>query len=57
MATQRLNVMKTLHGLFDRFYQLDTAMNRWLVAHSIALLRLGMGLVFWIWRFEVLSRH
>ncbi|UHG94474.1 DoxX family membrane protein [Spirosoma oryzicola] len=38
--------MKTLIGLFDRFDHLDTAINRWLVAHSIALLRLGMGLVF-----------
>ncbi len=38
--------MKTLIGLFDRFDQLDTAMNRWLVANSIALLRIGMGLVF-----------
>jgi putative oxidoreductase len=38
--------MKTISNLFDRFDQLDTAINRWLVAHSIALLRIGMGLVF-----------
>jgi len=38
--------MKTLSNLFYRFDQLDTAINRWLVAHSIALLRIGMGLVF-----------
>lgn len=38
--------MKTLINLFDRFDQLDTAINRWLVANSIALLRIGMGLVF-----------
>jgi uncharacterized membrane protein YphA (DoxX/SURF4 family) len=38
--------MKTLDNLFNRFDQLDTAINRWLVAHSIALLRIGMGLVF-----------
>lgn len=46
MWTQLLNVMKTLIALFDRFDQLDTAINRWLVANSIALLRIGMGLVF-----------
>ncbi|WP_461102450.1 hypothetical protein [Spirosoma koreense] len=38
--------MKTISSLFDHFDQLDTAINRWLVAHSIALLRIGMGLVF-----------
>ncbi|WP_460983263.1 hypothetical protein [Spirosoma fluminis] len=38
--------MKTITSLFNRFDQLDTAINRWLVAHSIALLRTGMGLVF-----------
>jgi len=38
--------MKTLTNLFDRFDQLDTAINRWLVAYSIALLRIGMGMVF-----------
>ncbi|QMW02486.1 DoxX family protein [Spirosoma foliorum] len=38
--------MKTLANLFDRFDRLDTSINRWLVAHSIALLRIGMGLVF-----------
>ena len=46
MPTQLLDVMKTLVGLFDRFDQLDTAINRWLVAHSIALLRITLGLVF-----------
>jgi len=38
--------MKALDNLVNRFDQLDTAINRWLVAHSIALLRIGMGLVF-----------
>ena len=38
--------MNTLAHLFNRFDQLDTTLNRWLVAHSIALLRIGMGLVF-----------
>lgn len=38
--------MKTITSLFDRFDQLDTTINRWLVANSIALLRIGMGLVF-----------
>ncbi|MEZ0487873.1 DoxX family membrane protein [Fibrella aquatica] len=38
--------MKTLITLFNQFDRLDTAINRWLVAHSIALLRIGMGLVF-----------
>jgi putative oxidoreductase len=38
--------MKTLISLFDRFDQLDTTMNRWLVANSIALLRISLGLVF-----------
>ncbi len=32
--------------LFDKFDRLDTALNRWLVAHSIALLRVSLGLVF-----------
>jgi len=38
--------MKTLINLFDRFDRLDTHMNRWLVANSILLLRISMGLVF-----------
>lgn len=38
--------MKTQTTLIDRFDHLDTSMNRWLVAHSIALLRIGMGIVF-----------
>lgn len=38
--------METIIRLVDRFDQLDTAINRWLVANSIALLRIGMGLVF-----------
>lgn len=38
--------MKTSTNLFDRFDRLDTSINRWLVAHSITLLRIGMGLVF-----------
>ncbi|RZM12587.1 MAG: DoxX family protein, partial [Pedobacter sp.] len=38
--------MKTLTNLFNQFDRLDTSINRWLVAHSIALLRIGMGIVF-----------
>lgn len=32
--------------LFESFDQLDTAINRWLVAHSIAILRVSLGIVF-----------
>ena len=32
--------------LFNRFDRLDTAMNRWLVANSIAILRVSIGFVF-----------
>lgn len=35
-----------MQELFDRFDRIDTALNRWLVAHSIALLRVSLGLVF-----------
>ena len=35
-----------MQNLFDRFDRLDTALNRWLVAHSIALMRISLGLVF-----------
>lgn len=35
-----------MRGLFDRFDRLDTSLNRWLVAHSITLLRVSLGLVF-----------
>lgn len=38
--------MKKTRTLFDQFDRLDTAINRWSVAHSIGLLRLGMGVVF-----------
>ncbi len=38
--------MKTITVLFEKFDRLDTALNRWLVANSIALLRIGLGLVF-----------
>ncbi|WP_460952020.1 hypothetical protein [Spirosoma daeguense] len=38
--------MKTVIHLFDRFDRLDTAINGWLVAHSISLLRISLGLVF-----------
>ncbi|GAB4025405.1 hypothetical protein [Spirosoma koreense] len=38
--------MKFILHLVDRFDQLDTKLNAWLVANSIALLRLGMGIVF-----------
>ncbi len=33
-------------SLFDRFDRLDTALNRWLVANSIGILRVSMGFVF-----------
>ncbi len=35
-----------MREMFDRFDRLDTSLNRWLVAHSIALLRVSLGLVF-----------
>lgn len=35
-----------MQNLFDIFDRLDTALNRWLVANSIALLRVSLGLVF-----------
>jgi putative oxidoreductase len=35
-----------VRGLFERFDRLDTGLNRWLVAHSIALLRISLGLIF-----------
>jgi uncharacterized membrane protein YphA (DoxX/SURF4 family) len=35
-----------MQELFDRFDRLDTALNRWLVAHSITLLRVSLGLIF-----------
>ena len=38
--------MKTLSDLFDRFDRLDTAINHWLVLHSITILRVCLGLVF-----------
>ncbi len=33
-------------SLFDRFDRLDTSLNRWLVANSIRILRVSIGLVF-----------
>jgi uncharacterized membrane protein YphA (DoxX/SURF4 family) len=38
-----MNIGKKWMDGFDRF---DTRMNHWLVAHSITLLRIGMGIVF-----------
>ncbi|WP_205748092.1 DoxX family protein [Dyadobacter luticola] len=38
--------MNNTHNLFDRFDKLDTAINKWLVANSINVLRFSMGLVF-----------
>ena len=35
-----------VRNVLDRFDRLDTALNRWLVAHSVTLLRVSMGLVF-----------
>ena len=32
--------------LFEKFDRLDTTLNRWLVAHSITILRISLGLVF-----------
>jgi len=32
--------------LFEGFDRLDTAPNRWLVAHSLTLMRVSLGLVF-----------
>lgn len=37
-----------MRKMFDRFDRLDTSLNRWLVAHSITLLRVSLGLVFLI---------
>ncbi|CAN5282007.1 hypothetical protein BH24ACT19_BH24ACT19_12700 [soil metagenome] len=33
-------------SLFERFDRLDTSLNRWLVANSITLLRISLGIVF-----------
>jgi putative oxidoreductase len=33
-------------NLFERFDRLDTALNRWLVANSIMILRVSLGFVF-----------
>jgi len=38
--------MKTIANLFERFERLDSNINEWLVAHSIAILRVCLGLVF-----------
>lgn len=38
--------MKTMHSVLDRFDRFDTAMNSWMVANSVVILRLSMGLVF-----------
>ncbi len=35
-----------MKGLFEGFDRLDTTLNRWLVAHSITILRISLGLVF-----------
>jgi uncharacterized membrane protein YphA (DoxX/SURF4 family) len=35
-----------MKSLFERFDRLDTTLNRWLVANSIPLLRISLGLVF-----------
>jgi len=32
-----------MKGLFERFDRLDTTLNRWLVAHSVAILRISLG--------------
>ncbi len=38
--------MRIMKSLFERFDRLDTTLNRWLVAHSVAILRISLGLVF-----------
>lgn len=38
--------MKFLENLFEKFDALDTSINKWLVANSIFLLRVCMGIVF-----------
>ncbi|MEZ0609563.1 hypothetical protein ACAW74_13680 [Fibrella sp. WM1] len=38
--------MNTIANLFDHFDKLDTRINRWLVANSIGILRVCIGLVF-----------
>lgn len=38
--------MKPFANYFERFDRLDTSINQWLVAHSIYLLRICLGLVF-----------
>ena len=35
-----------MRSLFERFDRVDTGLNRWLVANSIALLRTSLGLIF-----------
>jgi uncharacterized membrane protein YphA (DoxX/SURF4 family) len=35
-----------MHHVFARFDRLDTGLNRWLVTHSVGLLRLAMGGIF-----------
>ncbi len=35
-----------MHHVFARFDRLDTRLNRWLVTHSIGLLRVAMGSIF-----------
>ncbi len=35
-----------MESLFERFDRLDTRINRWLVAHSITLLRIALGRIF-----------
>lgn len=42
-----------MREMFERFDRLDTSLNRWLVAHSITLLRVSLGLVFLV--FSVLK--
>ncbi len=38
--------MKTITSLFAQFDRIDTRINNWLVAYSILLLRIGLGVVF-----------
>lgn len=38
--------MQAVTDFFHRFDKLDTAINRWLVANSIAILRVCMGIIF-----------
>ncbi len=35
-----------MRGLYDKFDRVDSSLNQWLMRHSIALLRISLGIVF-----------